>query len=112
MARRSPRPSVRTKKYSRPQTPYTSRLNRKPGRPTGGPMVQVACSVGRSMTFVVGRLDSASRSRASLSSATLLLTLDLIGTFVFALSGAASGVKNTLDAFGVGVLAFVAGNGT
>lgn len=40
----------------------------------------------------------------------LLLALDLIGTFVFALSGAASGVKNKLDAFGVGVLAFVAGN--
>lgn len=45
-----------------------------------------------------------------LSTATLLLALDLIGTFVFALSGAASGVKNKLDAFGVGVLAFVAGN--
>jgi uncharacterized membrane protein YeiH len=44
------------------------------------------------------------------STATLLLTLDLIGTFVFALSGAASGVKSRLDAFGVGVLAFVAGN--
>ena len=45
-----------------------------------------------------------------LSTATLLFTLDLIGTFVFALSGAASGVKHKLDAFGVGVLAFVAGN--
>jgi uncharacterized membrane protein YeiH len=45
-----------------------------------------------------------------LSTAPLLLTLDLIGTFVFALSGAASGVKNKLDLFGVGVLAFVAGN--
>ncbi len=45
-----------------------------------------------------------------LSTAGLLLTLDLIGTFVFALSGAASGVKNRLDLFGVGVLAFVAGN--
>src|SRR3954471_13687040 len=42
--------------------------------------------------------------------ATLVLTLDLIGTFVFALSGAASGVTNKLDVFGVGVLAFVAGN--
>jgi uncharacterized membrane protein YeiH len=40
----------------------------------------------------------------------LLLTLDLIGTFVFAISGAASGVKNRLDMFGVCVLAFVAGN--
>jgi uncharacterized membrane protein YeiH len=45
-----------------------------------------------------------------MSTATLLFTLDLIGTFVFALSGAISGVKNKLDPFGVGVLAFVAGN--
>jgi uncharacterized membrane protein YeiH len=42
--------------------------------------------------------------------ATLLFTLDLIGTFVFALSGAAAGVKKKLDPFGVGVLAVVAGN--
>jgi uncharacterized membrane protein YeiH len=42
--------------------------------------------------------------------ATLVLTLDLIGTFVFAISGAASGVKSRLDVFGVTVLAFVAGN--
>jgi uncharacterized membrane protein YeiH len=49
-------------------------------------------------------------SQLLLSTATLLFTLDLIGTFVFALSGAASGVKHRLDAFGVGVLAFVAGN--
>jgi uncharacterized membrane protein YeiH len=45
-----------------------------------------------------------------LSTATLLLALDLIGTFVFALSGAASGVKSKLDVFGLAVLAFVAGN--
>src|SRR5207253_6463596 len=45
-----------------------------------------------------------------LSTATLLFALDLIGTFVFALSGAAAGVKNKLDPFGVGVLAFVADN--
>jgi uncharacterized membrane protein YeiH len=49
-------------------------------------------------------------SRVLLPTATLVLTLDLIGTFVFALSGAASGVKHKLDIFGVGVLAFVAGN--
>ena len=49
-------------------------------------------------------------STALVSTATLLFTLDLVGTFVFALSGAASGVKHKLDAFGVGVLAFVAGN--
>lgn len=40
----------------------------------------------------------------------LLLTLDLIGTLVFAISGAASGVKHRLDMFGVCVLAFVAAN--
>lgn len=45
-----------------------------------------------------------------LTTAPLLLTLDLIGTFVFAISGAASGVKSRLDVFGVCVLAFVAGN--
>jgi uncharacterized membrane protein YeiH len=40
----------------------------------------------------------------------LLLTLDLAGTAVFAVSGAAVGVKHRLDIFGVCVLAFVAGN--
>jgi uncharacterized membrane protein YeiH len=40
----------------------------------------------------------------------LLLLLDLIGTFVFALSGASAGVKRRLDLFGVLVLSFVAGN--
>ena len=39
-----------------------------------------------------------------------LLVLDLIGTFVFAISGAAAGVKNRLDIFGVSVLAIVAGS--
>lgn len=42
--------------------------------------------------------------------ASLLLTLDLAGTAVFAISGAAIGVKHRLDMFGVCVLAFVAGN--
>jgi uncharacterized membrane protein YeiH len=41
---------------------------------------------------------------------TLLLVLDLTGTFVFALSGASAGVKHRLDLFGVLVLSFVAGN--
>jgi len=40
----------------------------------------------------------------------ILLTLDLLGTFVFALSGAAAGVKSKLDLFGLMVLAFAAGN--
>lgn len=41
---------------------------------------------------------------------TVTLVLDLLGTFVFALSGAMSGVKHRLDIFGVLVLAFVAAN--
>lgn len=41
---------------------------------------------------------------------TLLLALDLAGTFVFALSGAAAGAKRRLDLFGVLVLSFAAGN--
>ncbi len=39
-----------------------------------------------------------------------LVALDLLGTFVFALSGAAAGVKSRLDLFGLMVLAFAAGN--
>ena len=45
-----------------------------------------------------------------LSATTLWLALDLAGTAVFAISGAAIGVKHRLDVFGVSVLAFVAGN--
>ncbi|GFO61028.1 membrane protein [Geomonas silvestris] len=41
---------------------------------------------------------------------TLLLALDLSGTFVFALSGATAGIKKRLDLFGVLVLSFAAGN--
>ena len=41
---------------------------------------------------------------------TLLLVLDLVGTFVFALSGAMAGVRHRLDLFGVLVLSFVATN--
>jgi uncharacterized membrane protein YeiH len=41
---------------------------------------------------------------------TLVLVLDLCGTFVFALSGAAAGTRQKLDLFGVLVLSFVAAN--
>jgi uncharacterized membrane protein YeiH len=41
---------------------------------------------------------------------TLLLVLDLCGTFVFALSGAMAGIKHRFDIFGVLVLSFVAAN--
>ena len=40
----------------------------------------------------------------------LLLALDLAGTFVFAISGATAGVRRGLDLFGILVLSFVAGN--
>lgn len=38
-----------------------------------------------------------------------LIALDLLGTFVFALAGAAAGVKNKLDLFGLIVLGFATG---
>ncbi len=38
------------------------------------------------------------------------VALDLVGTFVFALSGAVAGVKHRFDVFGLMVLAFVTGN--
>src|SRR5689334_15583412 len=41
---------------------------------------------------------------------TLVLALDLFGTFVFALSGGMRGVRQRLDVFGVLVLSFAAGN--
>ncbi|MDQ3828659.1 MAG: trimeric intracellular cation channel family protein [Candidatus Tectomicrobia bacterium] len=41
---------------------------------------------------------------------TTLLVLDLVGTFVFALSGGLAGVKERLDLFGVLGLSFAAGN--
>lgn len=40
---------------------------------------------------------------------TLVVALDLIGTFVFALSGGMAAVRHRLDVFGVLVLAFTAG---
>ena len=42
---------------------------------------------------------------------TLLLVLDLVGTFVFALSGAMAGVMHRLDLFGVLVLSKEAKSG-
>jgi uncharacterized membrane protein YeiH len=41
---------------------------------------------------------------------TLVLALDLVGTFVFALSGALAGVKRRLDFFGIMALSFAAAN--
>ena len=37
-----------------------------------------------------------------------IFAFDLVGTFVFALSGATAGVRHRLDLFGVMVLSFVA----
>jgi uncharacterized membrane protein YeiH len=45
------------------------------------------------------------------STAALLTTLDLVGLFVFALSGAAAAVSKRLDLFGVVVLGLVAATG-
>ena len=39
----------------------------------------------------------------------LVLILDLLGTFVFAISGASAALTRRLDLFGTLVLAFVAG---
>jgi uncharacterized membrane protein YeiH len=41
---------------------------------------------------------------------TVLVVLDLVGTFVFALSGAMLAIRHRLDLFGVLVLSFAAGN--
>src|SRR5689334_20160427 len=40
---------------------------------------------------------------------TLILTLDLVGTFVFALSGSTAAIEHELDPFGVIALSFAAG---
>ncbi|MGZ3285689.1 MAG: TRIC cation channel family protein, partial [Xanthobacteraceae bacterium] len=48
---------------------------------------------------------SAGAARSGLAMQTLLLVLDLVGTFVFALSGGMAGVNRRLDIFGVLVLA-------
>jgi len=45
-----------------------------------------------------------------MTSVTFLLILDLVGTFVFAISGALAAVERRLDIFGILVLSFVAGN--
>jgi uncharacterized membrane protein YeiH len=45
-----------------------------------------------------------------LDTSTLVVVLDLCGTFVFALSGAMAAVKHKLDLFGVLVLSFAAAN--
>jgi uncharacterized membrane protein YeiH len=41
---------------------------------------------------------------------TFLVAVDLLGTFVFAVSGAAAGIRHRLDLFGVLVVAFAAAN--
>jgi uncharacterized membrane protein YeiH len=48
------------------------------------------------------------RGTEAITMGTLVVVLDLAGTFVFALSGATAGVKRRLDLFGVLVLAFAA----
>lgn len=50
------------------------------------------------------------QSSQYVSISSLLLVLDLCGTFVFALSGALAAIKHRLDFFGVLVLSFAAAN--
>jgi uncharacterized membrane protein YeiH len=62
---------------------------------------------------VLIQLAGSEEARAALAqfekyAASTLLVLDLVGTFVFALSGGAAGVKQRLDLFGVLVLSFAA----
>jgi len=62
---------------------------------------------------VLIQLPGSEEARAALEqfkayAASTLLVLDLVGTFVFALSGGAAGVKERLDLFGVLVLSFAA----
>ena len=45
-----------------------------------------------------------------ITTSTLVLVLDLCGTFVFALSGAAAGIRHRFDLFGVLVVSFAAAN--
>jgi uncharacterized membrane protein YeiH len=60
--------------------------------------------------FQPGTSEDAMRALAEFKAYTtgMLLALDLVGTFVFAMSGAAAGVKRRLDLFGVLVLSFTA----
>jgi uncharacterized membrane protein YeiH len=45
-----------------------------------------------------------------IDTATIIKSLDLAGTFVFAISGAVAAINGRLDIFGISVLSFVAGN--
>jgi len=62
---------------------------------------------------VLIQLTGSEEARAALAqfekyAVSTLLVLDLVGTFVFALSGGAAGIKRRLDLFGVLVLSFAA----
>src|SRR5690606_17564188 len=48
--------------------------------------------------------------RTMIQVSALVSILDLVGTFVFAISGASAAARQRLDVFGVLVVAFVAGN--
>src|SRR5439155_26936314 len=56
----------------------------------------------------VGGAGPRGRVTERFSMQTLILVLDLVGTFVFAVSGAAKGVTSRLDLFGILVLSFAA----
>ena len=67
----------------------------------------MASSMTRRSTLLAGRLNDTCLGPAT-TMHTLLLLLDLLCTFVFALSGATAGVSRRLDLFALLVLSFVA----
>ena len=55
-------------------------------------------------------IDSSIAANVDEYAKTIVLVLDLLGTFVFALSGGVAAVRNRLDIFGVLLISIVAGN--
>jgi uncharacterized membrane protein YeiH len=62
----------------------------------------------RTIDLIGGQLRVPQLEASQQTVRTLVLTLDVIGTFVFALSGAAAGIRARLDLFGILVLSFAA----
>jgi len=62
------------------------------------------------MLAVAPAVQAFTRGAGMIDTQTFVKILDLAGTFVFAISGAAAAVNGRLDIFGILVLSFVAGN--
>jgi uncharacterized membrane protein YeiH len=72
------------------------------------PMLEVSSDLLNGAWRVLASIDRHSVPIAFKDHAGTILVLDLAGTFVFALSGAAAAIKERLDLFGVLVLSFAA----